>query len=140
ASQTRAAARRGGEPRPQQASLALAEQPGGDTGAPVLSTAIVNARDLAAARAYYGHLLGLRESVDSPSWVQYDTGDIRLALYSRRDRNSVELHHTQPVSFGFTVADLEQWMDEARTRDVEFLSAPVDEGFGLTAEIVDPEG
>src|SRR5207247_7891431 len=79
-------------------------------------------------------------SVDSPSWVQYDTGDIRLALYSRRDRNAVELHRTQPVSFGFTVERLEDWTEEARSRGVEFLSAPADEGFGLTAEILDPEG
>jgi hypothetical protein len=44
------------------------------------------------------------------------------------------------VSFGFTVDHLEEWMEEARSRDVEFLSAPADEGFGLTAEVVDPEG
>jgi uncharacterized membrane protein len=38
-----------------------------------------------------GHLLALRVSVDSQAWVQYDTGDIKLALYNRRDRNAVEL-------------------------------------------------
>jgi catechol 2,3-dioxygenase-like lactoylglutathione lyase family enzyme len=135
-----AAAKSGGEPEATQTSLALAEVPPGRASGPALSTAIVNARDLTAARGYYGHLLALRVSVDSPSWVQYDTGDIRLALYSRRDRNAVELHHTQPVSFGFTVDRLEEWVDQARTRDVKFLSVPADEGFGLTAEIVDPEG
>jgi len=107
---------------------------------PLLSTAIVNVGDLAGARAYYGHLLGLTESVDSPSWVQFDTGEIHLALHSRRDRNAVDLHHTQPVSFGFTVARLEDWVDDTRARGVELVSAPVDEGFGLTAEILDPEG
>jgi hypothetical protein len=44
------------------------------------------------------------------------------------------------VSFGFTVENLEDWTEEARSRGVEFLSAPADEGFGLTAEIRDPEG
>jgi len=110
------------------------------SGAPILSTAIVNVGDLTAARAYYGHLLALTESVDSPAWVQYDTGAVRLALHSRRDRNAVDLHHTQPVSFGFTVERLEDWVEDARARGIELLSAPSDEGFGLTAEIVDPEG
>src|SRR2546425_2429681 len=138
--EARVAARSGGEAETTQSSLALAEAPLGTATGPTLSTAIVNARDLTAARGYYGHLLGLRVSVDSPSWVQYDTGDIRLALYSRRDRNAVELYRTQPVSFAFTVDHLEEWTEEARTRGVEILSAPSDEGFGLTAEIVDPEG
>ena len=136
-----AAARKGGEADAVSGALALAEAAYGTaTGGPTLSTAIVNARDLTGARAYYSHLLALRESLDSPAWVQYDTGGIRLALYSRRDRNAIELHHTQPVSFGFTVDHLEEWMDAARARGVDFLSAPADEGFGLTAEVVDPEG
>ena len=139
--EARAAARANADTDEARGALALAEAAYGTaTGGPALSTAIVNARDLTAARAYYSHLLALRESLDSPAWVQYDTGDIRLALYSRRDRNAIELHHAQPVSFGFTVDHLGEWMDEARARGVEFLSAPTDEGFGLTAEIVDPEG
>jgi predicted enzyme related to lactoylglutathione lyase len=137
-----AAAHSGGESDITQTALALAEAAQSATPGPTLSTAIVNVRDLAAARGYYGHLLALRTSLDSPSWVQYDTGDIRLALYSRRDRNAVGLYRSQPVSFGFTVENLEDWAETARSRGVEFLSAPTDEGFGLglTAEIVDPEG
>ena len=135
-----AAPRRSGEPESAQSSLALVTAEPHVASGPVLSTAIVNARDLSGARAYYSHLLALKESVDSPTWVQYDTGEVRLALYSRRDRFSVELHHTQPVSFGFTVDRLEEWTDAARTRGVAFLSTPSDEGFGLTAEVVDPEG
>ncbi len=105
-----------------------------------LSTAIVNCGDLTAARAYYAHLLGLHVSVDSPAWVQFDTGDIQLALHATRDRNATEPHHRQPVSFGFTVPDLEAWLEGARERGVPFASAPIDHGMGLTAEVVDPEG
>ena len=123
-----------GGARPRQTSLALAEHGAG----PRLSTAIINCEDIIAARAYYTHLLGLRVSVDSPAWIQFDTGEIPLALHSLRDRTSVAL--AQPVSFGFSVPDMDEWVDAARERGVQFVSAPADEGFGLTAEILDPEG
>lgn len=139
--EARTAAHESAEAHAAATTVAIAEAAFGISTGPVLSTAIVNARDLAAARAYYGHLLGLRQSVDSASWAQYDTGDIRLALYSRRSREAVEMHHMQPVSFGFTVERLEEWTESQRSRGVEFLSLPSDdEGFGLTAEIADPEG
>jgi len=127
-------------PAAAQTSLALAEAGRAGANGPTLSTAIVNARDLAQAHAYYGHLLGLKVSVHSRSWIQFETGDIRLALHNRRDRNTAEMHHTQPVSFGFTVENLEAWVEQARLRKIEFVSVPVDEGMGLTAEILDPEG
>jgi len=123
-----------GGARPRQTSLALAERGTG----PRLATAIINCDDIVAARAYYTHLLGLHVSVDSAAWIQFDTGEIPLALHSLRDRTSVAL--AQPVSFGFSVPDMDEWVDAARERGVQFVSAPADEGFGLTAEILDPEG
>ncbi len=123
-----------------QTALALADERPAAGAGPRLSTAILNVRDLAQAHAYYRNVLGLGVSVDSPTWVQFNTGDIRLALHSRRDRNAESLALLQPASFGFTVPDLEAWVDAARERGVQFVSAPADEGFGLTAEIVDPEG
>ena len=51
-----------------------------------------------------------------------------------------EQHHSQPVSFGFAVNDLISWVDDARMRGVQFLSAPSDEGFGLMADAIDPDG
>jgi predicted enzyme related to lactoylglutathione lyase len=112
----------------------------GSSTTPRLSTAVVNVRDLAKARSYYAHLLGLHQSVESPIWAQFDTGDIQLALHSRRDRSTVELHLEQPVGFGFSVDNLEAWVDEAEARGVKLASAPVDDGLGLTAEVLDPEG
>ena len=51
-----------------------------------------------------------------------------------------EQHHSQPVSFGFAVNDLMSWVDDARMRGVQFLSTPSDEGFGLMADALDPDG
>src|SRR5262249_42531134 len=110
------------------------------TETPRMTTAIVNARDVHGAKAYYRERLGLHATIDSPWWTQYDTGTLSLAPPPRVDRPMAEQHHSQPVSFGFAVNDLMSWVDEARTRGVEFLSAPSDEGFGMMADAIDPDG
>lgn len=63
-----------------------------------------------------------------------------MAIHPRTRRPEVEQHHSQPVSFGFIVPDLDEWVERARARGVNFLSVPADAGFGLQAETVDPEG
>jgi catechol 2,3-dioxygenase-like lactoylglutathione lyase family enzyme len=107
---------------------------------PRMTTAIVNARDVAGAKVYYRERLGLHATTDSPWWTQYDTGTLSLALHPRVERPMAEQHHSQPVSFGFAVKDLMSWVDDARMRGVQFLSAPSDEGFGLMADAIDPDG
>ena len=109
-------------------------------GRPRLATAIVNARDITSVRAFYRDMLGLRTTIDSPWWVQFDAGNVALALHPRTRRPEVEQHHTQPVSFGFVVPDLDEWVEQARGRGVHFLSAPTDTGFGLQVEAMDPDG
>jgi lactoylglutathione lyase len=110
------------------------------TDTPRMTAAIVNARDVAGAKAYYRERLGLHATMDSPWWTQYDTGAVSLALHPRVERPMAEQHHSQPLSFGFAVNDLMSWVDDARTRGVQFLSAPEDEGFGLMADAIDPDG
>jgi catechol 2,3-dioxygenase-like lactoylglutathione lyase family enzyme len=123
--------------RRRQTSLALEDRR--TVTGPRLSAAFINCDDIVAARAYFTHQLGLRVSVDAPAWIQFDTGEVPLALHSLRDRHS-SLALAQPVSFGFSVPDMDEWVEAARDRGVPFVSAPADEGLGLTAEIVDPEG
>src|SRR5881628_1033720 len=107
---------------------------------PSLSTAIVNCRDLATARAFYRDRVGLHVKMDSPWWVELDAGSTKFALHPWVDRPEAEMHHGQPVTLGFAIDDLRSWADGARERGVVFLNAPIDEGFGLTAEATDPEG
>jgi catechol 2,3-dioxygenase-like lactoylglutathione lyase family enzyme len=107
---------------------------------PALSTAIVNCRDLATTRAFYRDRVGLHVKMDSPWWVELDAGRTNFALHPWVDRPEAEMHHSQPVTLGFAVDDLRAWSEVARERGVAFLNAPIDEGFGLTAEATDPEG
>ena len=112
--------------------------PVSSTGRPALSAAIVNCRDLATTRAFYRDRVGLHVKMDSPWWVELDAGRTNFALHPWVDRPEAEMHHGQPVTLGFAIDDLRSWADAARERGVVFLNAPIDEGFGLTAE--DPEG
>src|SRR5262249_34868992 len=102
--------------------------------------AIVNARDLAAVKAFYRDRLGLHLVTDTPWWVEFETGAAHVALHPRVSRGEAEAHHAQPVTLGIAIENLIEWADEARWRGVSFLSAPEDQGFGMGAEAVDPDG
>jgi len=104
-----------------------------------LGTAIVNTRDMAAAKAFYHHVMGLKVAMDTPWWTQFDTGSARLGLHPRPPR-SAEGHYAKPLAFGFSIPDLMDWSEEARSRGLNFATAPRDEGWGLFSDAVDPDG
>lgn len=137
---TIAAARREGGDDSRQTTLALDEfAPPAHTG-PALTTTLVQVQDMVVARGYFGRLLGLKETVQSPSWMQYDTGDVQLVIHRRNERDSAEQYMTKPVSFGFTVEDLDEWKYAAKARGVEFVNLAAESGLGAAAQLRDPEG
>lgn len=107
---------------------------------PVLHAAIVNCHDMAATRAFYRDRLGLHPRTDSEWWVEFDSGPTRLALHPHADRPGVEQHHAQRITLALRVPDVVAWSEVARDRGVPFVSSPQDEGFGMMADAVDPEG
>jgi lactoylglutathione lyase len=116
------------------AALAVATQ------SPRFSTAILNCSDINAVKAFYREKLGFKLEMDTPWWVSFDVGGSILALHPRIEKAERERHHGQPITLGFTVAELIAWADEARERDVHFASAPEDQGFGMAADAADPDG
>jgi len=110
------------------------------TTAPTLSTAIINCRSMVTTRAFYHNGWGLPITNDSSWWVEFDSGDTVIALHPRIDVPDREHHHGQRVTLGFSVENLRDWVDEARERGMPFATSPLDEGFGLYAEVTDPEG
>jgi catechol 2,3-dioxygenase-like lactoylglutathione lyase family enzyme len=91
-------------------------------------------------KSFYREKLGLKLEMDTPWWVSFDVGGSILALHPRVEKAERERHHGGPITLGFTVADLIDWADEARERDVHFESAPEDQGFGMAADATDPDG
>lgn len=99
-----------------------------------LGTAIVHTRDMAAAKAFYHHALGLKLVVDEPGWVEFQAGDSRVAL---RDRTAPG---GRPLAFGFEIEGLMEWAEEARDRGLHFATAPRAEDWGLFSDTLDPDG
>ncbi|HTM58144.1 MAG TPA: VOC family protein [Candidatus Udaeobacter sp.] len=105
-----------------------------------MTAAVLNCRDVGAARTWYRDHLGLSVLVDSPWWVEMDTGETRVALHPWVDQGVLETHHACPITVGFASGDLDEWVEELRLRGVDFASDITDRGFGRFAEARDPDG
>ncbi len=118
-----------------------AERPGPE---PAFPTLVLNVRNLAGAHAFYRDVLGLAARIESPEWVDFETGATRLALHPRTDshaRPGREAHHTRPVTIGFTgPRDVVSWAHALEKRGLELAGPPRNEGFGTFAEVLDPDG
>jgi catechol 2,3-dioxygenase-like lactoylglutathione lyase family enzyme len=104
-----------------------------------LSTAVVACRDHVLLRGFYRDRLGLQVAEDTPGWVRFHAGAVSIVLRPRHLR-LVEPDGGRSVALVFETAELGEWAEEARARGVEFESTPIDRGFGLEAETVDPDG
>ena len=111
----------------------------GDAG-PIIGTVLVNVQDLDQAVAFYRDRLGLATSYVSPHWVEFEAGDVRLAVHKRPAGLSHPLHAGQRVAFCLETLDLESWVEEIRERGVSLATAPTEQDFGLFAEVLDPNG
>jgi predicted enzyme related to lactoylglutathione lyase len=103
-----------------------------------IGSAVIHARDLAVAKAFYHHVLGLKLKVDSPWWVEFDAGEASIALRPRVAEG--EPHQGHGLSFGFRMRDLMDWAEDARARGLHFSTAPRDEDWGIFADANDPDG
>jgi predicted enzyme related to lactoylglutathione lyase len=103
-----------------------------------LGSAVIHTRDLAAAKSFYHHVLGLKILIDSPWWVEFDGGGASLALRPRGASGSGP--EGRGLSFGFRMSGLMDWAEEARERGLHFATAPRDEDWGVFADANDPDG
>jgi len=111
----------------------------GDAG-PVIGTVVINVRDLDEAVVFYRDRLGLATSYVSPHWVEFEAGDVRLAVHKRPEGLHHPLHAGRRIAFCFETLDLEAWVDEILGREVRFATPPTEQDFGLYAEALDPDG
>jgi catechol 2,3-dioxygenase-like lactoylglutathione lyase family enzyme len=111
----------------------------GDAG-PIVSSIILNVRDLDESVAFFRERIGLAPSYVSPHWVEFEAGEVRLAVHKRPATLNHPLHAGQRISFCFETLDLDAWVEEIRDRDVRFQTPPVEQDFGYFAEALDPDG
>ena len=112
----------------------------GPAGSGLGLSAVVNCLDLPGVKVWYRDVLGLATSLDTPWWVQLDTGDAGLGLHPRTPQPVAEAHHGSPITVGLSTPDLAAWAEEAQARGLEFTALPSDRGYGVFADAVDPDG
>lgn len=118
-----------------------AERPGAG---PAFPTVVLNCRNMAATHAFYRGVLGLAAQIESPGWMDFETGATSLALHPRSDRPDRpgrEAHHQGPITIGFTgPRDAVSFTRALEKRGLRFARPPGNQGFGTFAEAADPDG
>jgi predicted enzyme related to lactoylglutathione lyase len=100
-------------------------------------------RDLARADAFYGEVLGLERSPKSGErWVEYETGNVTLALVSPAAMGPRFLDDFQPIwmPVALRVADVAEARRRLESAGVEFRGEIIDSGVCHIAPFHDPDG
>ena len=84
--------------------------------------------------------MGFNVITENTHWVEFDTGETRLAVHHRPAGEDHPRHAEQPVAVVFGSDDLTVWCERMRGRGLHFITAPVMEEFGVYAEAADPDG
>jgi predicted enzyme related to lactoylglutathione lyase len=103
----------------------------------------VPVRDLARAREFYGGTLGLPESRGSgPRWVEFETGNVTIALVSPEVMPPGFLESFSPntVPIALRVPDVEEAMRKLQEAGVEFEMEVIDSGVCHIAPFRDLDG
>jgi predicted enzyme related to lactoylglutathione lyase len=101
----------------------------------------VPVQDLKRADEFYGTTLGLKRSPHSgPRWVEYETGNVTLALISPEAMGPdfVPKPHSMPIAL--RVADVEEAKRKLEAAGVEFRNEIIDSGVCHIADFRDPDG
>ena len=101
----------------------------------------VPVQDLKRADEFYGTTLGLERSPHSgPRWVEYETGNVTLALISPEAMGPAfePKPHSMPIAL--RVADVEEAKRKLEAAGVEFPNGTIDSGDCHIAGFSDPDG
>jgi lactoylglutathione lyase len=105
-----------------------------------LRTVILNAKEFTHVASFYREHVGLPVASDREHWIEFDTGETRIAVHTRSEQPDAPLHAAPRISFAFEVKDLDKHARTLRERGVHFAAAPREEEFGVFAELLDPDG
>lgn len=97
--------------------------------------------DIAAARAFYEGLLGLKSNVSfehaGKQWIEYDLGDATLAITNMSEQWKPS---ADGPALACEVADFDAAIVELRGAGVKFVIEPMDSGSCRLAVVLDPAG
>jgi predicted enzyme related to lactoylglutathione lyase len=101
----------------------------------------VPVRDLARADAFYGETLGLKRSPDSSErWVEFETGNLTLALLSPEAMGPDFEPQPNTGPIALRVPNVEEARGKLQEAGVEFQGEVIDSGVCHIAGFSDPDG
>jgi predicted enzyme related to lactoylglutathione lyase len=101
----------------------------------------VPVRDLARADAFYGETLGLKRSPDSSErWVEFETGNLTLALLSPEAMGPDFEPQPNAGPIALRVPNVEEARVKLQEAGVEFQGEVIDSGVCHIAGFTDPDG
>ena len=100
----------------------------------------VPVKNLQRADEFYGKTLGLRRSPHSSArWVEYETGNVTLALISPEAMGPDFKPQPHSMPIALRVADVEEAKRKLEAAGIEFRDT-IDSGVCLIAGFTDPDG
>lgn len=108
-----------------------------------ISYAIVYVKDAMKSMAFYRDVLGAKVKVESPTWVEFDLGDITLALHGEEKERPI--HRGNGTLLVFPVSDVFEAHDVLKAQGVKIFEAPkmvceTPTGKGYSLDFEDPDG
>ena len=119
------------------------QHPNGAIGIERVDFLSVPVRDLARADEFYGTTLGLRRSPHSGErWVEYETGNVTLALLSPKAMGPEFIENFRPIwmPISLRVPDVVVARRRLEAAGVEFSGEIIDSGVCHIAPFHDPDG
>ena len=108
-----------------------------------LSYVILYVKDANKSLPFYRDTLGLKVRVDSPGWVEFETGATTVALHSDEKLPAVR-PHGQAIAV-FNVEDIDAAYESLKAKGIKFAKEPqvvceTDGKAGRSADFQDPDG
>jgi predicted enzyme related to lactoylglutathione lyase len=101
----------------------------------------VPVQDLKRADEFYGRTLGLNRNPNSSDrWVEYELGNVALALVSPEAMGPEFKAEGHQMPIGLRVPDVEAARTKLEAEGVEFLHETIDSGVCHLASFSDPDG
>jgi predicted enzyme related to lactoylglutathione lyase len=101
----------------------------------------VPVQDLKRAEEFYGMTLGLPRNPNSgPRWVEYELGNVTLALVSPEALGLDFEPHGHQMPIALRVPDVEEARKQLEAEGVEFEHDTIDSGVCHLATFRDPDG
>jgi predicted enzyme related to lactoylglutathione lyase len=101
----------------------------------------VPVQDLKRADEFYGQTLGLRRNPNSgPRWVEYELGNITIALVSPDAMGPDFEAHGHQMPIALRVRDVDEARAKLEAEGIEFAHGTIDSGVCHLATFRDPDG